>query len=114
MKMIETRSSVIKIIDKYTYPIMRATQFSNSISDEGTLEIVATLIAILKEKENADYATIESAFYEWSEEKKKFSTENVSKVFSRLLELNIFAKELIGYSFNKQIIEQKTMIKFSI
>lgn len=106
--------SVSKIIDKYTYPIMRATQFSNSISDEGTLEIVATLIAILKEKENADYATIESAFYEWSEEKKKFSTENVSKVFSRLLELNIFAKELIGYSFNKQIIEQKTMIKFSI
>lgn len=106
--------SVSKVIDRYKYPIMRATQFSNSIGDEGTLEIIATLIAILKEKEVSEYESIESSFYAWSDEKKKFSTETIKNVFNRLVELGFFRKELIGFSFNKEIIEQKTMLKFSI
>lgn len=106
--------SVNKVIDRYSYPIMRATQFANSIGDEGTLEIVATLIAILRENENSEYDVIESSFYAWSDEKKKFSREKVNEIFTRLVELDLFRKELMGYSFNKQIIDQKTMLKFSI
>lgn len=105
--------SVGKIIDKYTYPILRASQFSNSIKDEGTLEIVSTLIAIVKENQNCDYEIIEKGFYDWSDEKIRFSNLKVKKIFDRLIILNIISKDLVGYSFNKSLIEQKTMLKFS-
>lgn len=105
--------SVSKVIDKYTYPIMRASQFSNSIKDEATLEIVSTLIAIVKDSQNSDYETIEKAFYDWSDEKSRFTNKQVKDTFDKLLNLNFFNKDLVGYSFNESIIEQKTMPKFS-
>ncbi|MCQ2595263.1 MAG: macro domain-containing protein [Treponemataceae bacterium] len=104
--------SVNKVIETYKFPILRATQFSNSINNEGTLEIVSTLIAVVKERESSAYEEIEKAFYAWSDEKLKYSKEIVKKVFDRLVELHFFNKELIGFSFNKQITEQKTMLKF--
>ena len=105
--------SVSKVIDKYTYPIMRASQFSNSIKDEATLEIVSTLIAIVKDSQNSDYEAIEKAFYDWSDEKSRFSNKQVKDTFDKLINLNFINKDLVGYTFNKSIIQQKTMPKFS-
>lgn len=64
------------------------------------VEIVATLYACLDNmlNENAIFseALLIQRFYEWSEEKKKFSEKEVERVFSRMKETGIVPK---GYNF---------------
>lgn len=61
------------------------------------VEIVATLYACLDNMQNENVifseALLIQRFYEWSEEKKKFSEKEVERVFSRMKETGIVPKE---------------------
>lgn len=64
------------------------------------VEIVATLYACLDNMQNENVifseALLIQRFYEWSEEKKKFSEKEVERVFSRMKETGIVPN---GYNF---------------
>jgi type I restriction enzyme, S subunit len=64
------------------------------------VEVVATLYACLDKMQDENLIFSEplliQRFYDWSEEKKKFTEKEISRVFSRMKETGLIPK---GYNF---------------
>jgi uncharacterized protein YwgA len=89
--------NIQKQLDKFIIPIERAATFINSISDDKTLEIISTLVAIVKKQPDLDKEHILERFYAWSETKKRYMADVVMAVFDKLINLQIINQTLVGY-----------------
>jgi uncharacterized protein YwgA len=104
--------SVKKQLDKFAIPILRATAFVNSIPDDKTLEIIATLVAIVKKQPGIDEQHIFDRFYTWSEEKQRHDARIVSMAIHNLKQLHIFSDSLMGYEIDGTIYDSQKMLRY--
>ncbi|MBO7126244.1 macro domain-containing protein [bacterium] len=91
--------SVKETIEKYTPVIKQATNFVNSISDNHELEIVATVVAIVKGHPQFKEDEIVHYFLkDWpKEDPKQFSEEEIKNSLTRLIKSDIVIQNLFGY-----------------
>lgn len=96
--------SVKTTVEKFKYPIHQATEFVNSISSNHELEIVATIVSIVRR--NPDFTNDEIINYflnNWPKyDKTRFTTEEISSSIKKLIDSNILVPELMGYSISKK------------
>jgi O-acetyl-ADP-ribose deacetylase (regulator of RNase III) len=104
--------NIQKQIDKYAIPISRATDFINSIPDDATLEIIATLAAIVHKQPGIDKEHIFERFYTWSKQKKQYGENEVYEIFNKLNELNIITHSLMGYELNENFYDNQKTLRY--
>ena len=90
-------------VEKYKYAVLQSSSFVNSLSSNHELEIVATIIAIIRlYPQFSDDEIVNYFLNNWPKyDKSRFTEEEIKKSISRLVKSNIVNKELIGYSVSK-------------
>lgn len=104
--------SVQKQLYKFTVPILQSTSFINSIQDDRTLEIIATLVAIIQKQPGIDEQHIFERFYSWSEFKQRYNEEIVSAVFRKLTDLQIINHTLMGYEIGDILFDSQKVPRY--
>lgn len=91
-------------VEKYKYAVLQSSSFVNSISSNHELEIVATIVAIVRlytqfsDNEIVNYFLTNCPKYD----KTRLKEEEIIVSISRLVDSNILNKELIGYSVSNK------------
>ena len=91
-------------VEKYKYAVLQSSSFVNSISSNHELEIVATIIAIVRlYPQFTDDEIINYFLNNWPKyDKTRFTEAEIKVSISRLVDSNILNKELIGYSVSNE------------
>lgn len=94
--------SVKETLKKYESAITKSANFVNSIDSTHTLEIIATVIDIIKNNPEFTNAKIIDYFFnEWKKyDKKRFSENEIELAINNLIKSKIIIPELVGYSLN--------------
>lgn len=104
--------TVKQTVEKYKYPILQASSFVNSVLSNHELEIVATVIAIIRQyPQFSDDDIVNYFLNNWPKyDKTRFSTEEIKLSILRLVKSNILKKELIGYSVTNETQTNKQLM----
>lgn len=99
--------SVKATVEKYKIPVLKSTNFVNSIDSNHELETVATIVAIIRT--NSQFSDDEIVYYflhNWPKyDKKRFEADEIKLSIKRLINSKIIQPELIGYSVSKELAE---------
>lgn len=107
--------SVKLTVEKFKYAILQSSSFVNSITSNHELEIVATVIAIVRlYPQYSDEEIINYFLDNWPKyNKTRFTGNEIKTSISRLVKSKIINRELIGYSVsNEPQINKKIMPKY--
>ena len=94
-------------LEKFQLPILKSTNFVNSINSNLELETVATIVSIVKSHPNFTKEEIADYFLNnWpKEDVNRFTRNAIERSLERLITSNIITPQLIGYSLSKNITE---------
>jgi O-acetyl-ADP-ribose deacetylase (regulator of RNase III) len=96
--------SVLETINSYEVPMLKTTNFINSIEDDHYLELISTLIYILKEKPKISMDEIIGQFFSWPKyDIDRFSKNEVITSITNLEKNKIIKKGLFGYSISEEV-----------
>jgi len=96
--------SVLEIINNYKIPMSKAIDFVNSIENDHHLELISTLIYILKEKPKIPMDEIVDQFFLWPKDDiNRFNKNEVIASIAYLEKNKILEKGLFGYSISEGI-----------
>ncbi|MGA2766008.1 MAG: macro domain-containing protein [Spirochaetia bacterium] len=94
--------SINQKIDQFSEAIISASSLVNSISSDRELEILSTLIWIVRQQPGIDYDSIIEQFHNWpKDEKSHFNDEDLIRTLDRAAEVGMFEKSLLGYELSK-------------
>lgn len=104
--------SVKATVEKYKLAVLQSTSFVNSIESNHELEIVATIVAIVRlNPQFNDNEIVDYFVNNWPKyDKSRFTSEEIKTSIGRLVKSNILVKELIGYSVSNKTLMPKYKI----
>jgi O-acetyl-ADP-ribose deacetylase (regulator of RNase III)/uncharacterized protein YwgA len=105
--------SVLITLDNYKLPMLKATSLVNSIKNDHDLELISTLIYILKRTPEISLDEIIEHYFQWP--KVDIDRFNKSEIVNSIINLEksrIVEKGLIGYSISKEIKITSSMPKY--
>jgi O-acetyl-ADP-ribose deacetylase (regulator of RNase III) len=106
-------TSVIAKINKYENAILKASSFANSIGNDYLLELVATVMFLVKKEPDCDSVELVTKFQNWSKRKaENYSAGDIAATLNNLEASEIISKSLLGYSINKGIAGGTRMPKY--
>lgn len=102
--------SVKTTVEKYDCYIRKSTNFVNSIESNHELEIVATIIAIIRTHPPfSDDEIIYYFLHNWPKyDKSRFEESEIKSSIKHMVSSRIIQPDLIGYSLSKDIVENDT------
>jgi O-acetyl-ADP-ribose deacetylase (regulator of RNase III)/uncharacterized protein YwgA len=93
--------SVISTINNYSLSIDKASHFINEIDRDHDLEIISTIVYIIKKYPCSNAEQIVDYFFAWPKhEINRFKHDEVFKFLNLLVDSTLISKVLIGYSIN--------------
>lgn len=94
--------SVKETLKKYQPAITQSVNFVNSINSTHELEIIATVVDIIKHNSQFSNGEIIDYFFnKWKKyDKKRFSENEIELTINNLIKSKIIIPELVGYSLN--------------
>ena len=97
-------NSVIETLKKYESAILKSATFVNSIDSNHKLEIIATIVEIIKNNPQFTNAEIVNYFfYKWPKyNNKRFTQDEIELTINHLIKSKIIVSQLIGYSLNEE------------
>ena len=108
---------VKETIEKYKIPILKSTSFVNSIVSNHELEIVSTIVAIIRiHPQFSDDEIVGYFLHNWPKyDKNRFYGEEILATIGHLEKSGIIRKEIFGYRFSEELItNQKLMPKYNV
>jgi len=91
-------------LDRFSDSIEKSTKIVNAISDESQLEIVATIVWIVKKKPGISVAQIIDSFRAWPKESQsRYSDLDIQEGLNKALEIQVLSHGLLGYELNPAI-----------
>lgn len=99
--------SVEETLKKYEFAILKSAKFVNSIDSNRELEIIATVIDIIKNNPQFTNAEIINYFFNYYPKynNKRFARKEIELTIHNLLHSKIIIPQLIGYSLNKDYLK---------
>jgi len=102
--------NVLSTINTYETALENASLFVNLIPDDHTLEVISTILCLIKKYPNSTVDELIRLFFEWpKDDKSRFSSEEIISSISTLEEQGIINKELVGYSLCDDVSDQNKM-----
>jgi O-acetyl-ADP-ribose deacetylase (regulator of RNase III) len=96
--------NVLATINNYDIPMLKATSFTNSIKNDHDLELISTLIFILKMNPELSIDETTERFFLWPKvDIDRFNKNEIVNSIINLEKSKIIEKGLIGYSISKEI-----------
>jgi O-acetyl-ADP-ribose deacetylase (regulator of RNase III) len=96
--------SVLMTLKNYEMPMLKATNFVNSIKNDHALELISTLVSIVKSNPEISIdEIIERFFWRTKVDIDRFSKSEIADSILNLEKSKIIEKGLIGYSISKEI-----------
>lgn len=107
-------NTVKATIEKYSTPILKAASFVNSIQSNHELEIVATIVAIVRCHSHPNDDEIVNYFFKWPKyDKTRFTNDEIRLATNRLVKSSVITSELLGYEVNNTLVaSNSTMPKY--
>lgn len=96
--------SVKDTLDKYESAIAKSANFINSVNSTHKLEIIATVVEIIKNNPQFTNAEIIDYFFnKWKKyDKNRFTKNEVKLTINNLIKSKIILPQLVGYLLNKE------------
>lgn len=105
--------SVLTTIKNYKTPILKASNFVNSIRNDHDLELISTIIYIVNKTPELSIDEIIARFFRWPKSDiNRFRHDEIVTSIINLEKSRIFEKGLIGYSISKNIKDDLTMPQY--
>lgn len=106
-------TTVISKINKYETAILKATSLTNSIENDSILEIVSTVLFLVKREPDTDVQGLVKNFQNWSKRKaEKYTEEDIIETLQNLEKNDLIIKSLLGYRINTENINSNRMPKY--
>ncbi|MBR5581229.1 MAG: macro domain-containing protein [Treponema sp.] len=110
-------AKVKETVEKYKVAILKSTNFVNSIASNHELEMVATIVAIIRtQPQCSDEEIVFYFLHNWPKyDKNRFYEEEILASIGRLVRANIIRKEIFGYTVSEEIFKNpKLMPKYEM
>jgi O-acetyl-ADP-ribose deacetylase (regulator of RNase III) len=105
--------SVLNTINTYEIPLLKASNFVNSIKNDHDLELISTLIYIVNQTSELSINEIIVRFFQWPKSDiNRFSQNEIINSIENLVKSKILEKGLIGYSISKDIKDDLAMPQY--
>ena len=91
-------------MDKYECAIVKSANFINSVNSTHELDIIATVVEIIKNNPQFTNAEIIDYFFnKWQKyDKNRFAENEIVLVINNLIKSKIILPRLVGYVLNKE------------
>ena len=107
--------SVVGILKKYEIPILKAASFANSIHSDKQLEIVSTILYLVKNNPDKTLDTLYNEYLKWPKENINIINEKI--LYDTIMNLeksSIICNTLLGFRVSNDFINSNRMPKYNL